>query len=101
MNSFSINKVKEVDKDFFKFLRDSTQYMIDYDNLLIGLRDLNSNHNSKRVVFINSKCSDKGYVCLNCKDDEFENILKKIEDTIDLHQYRMNESKKILSEFRK
>jgi len=62
---------------------------------------LNSNHNSKRVVFINSKCSDKGYVCLNCKDDEFENILTKIEDTINLHEYRMRESKKILDEFKK
>tara|TARA_B100001093_G_scaffold84135_1_gene75662 strand:- start:275 stop:502 length:228 start_codon:yes stop_codon:yes gene_type:complete len=75
--------------------------MIDYDNLLIGLRDLNKNHKSKRVVFVNSKCSDKGYVCLNCKDDEFENILKKVEDTIKLHEYRMRESKKILSEFKK
>jgi len=101
MSNFSINKVKQVDKDFFKFLRDSTQFMIDYDNLLIGLRDLNKNHKSKRVVFVNSKCSDKGYVCLNCKDDEFENILKKVEDTIKLHEYRMRESKKILSEFKK
>ena len=101
MSNFSINKVKQVDRDFFKFLRDSTQFMIDYDNLLIGLRDLNKNHKSKRVVFVNSKCSDKGYVCLNCKDDEFENILKKVEDTIKLHEYRMRESKKILSEFKK
>ena len=101
MTKFSINKVKQINPDFFKFLRDSTQYMIDYDNLLIGLKDLNSNHNSKRVVFINSKCSDKGYVCLNCKDDEFENILTKIEDTINLHEYRMRESKKILDEFKK
>ena len=101
MSNFSINKVKQVDRDFFKFLRDSTQFMIDYDNLLIGLRDLNKNHKSKRVVFVNSKCSDKGYVCLNCKDDEFENILKKVEDTIKLHEYRMSESKKILSEFKK
>ena len=101
MSNFSINKVKQVDSDFYKFLRDSTQYMIEYDNLLIGLRDLNENYKSKRVVFINSKCSDKGYVCLNCKDDEFENILKKIEDTIKLHEYRMKESKKILSEFKK
>ena len=44
MSNFSINKVKQVDQDFFKFLRDSTQFMIDYDNLLIGLRDLNKNH---------------------------------------------------------
>ena len=82
-------------------MRDSTQFMIDYDNLLIGLKDLNKNHKSKRVVFVNSKCSNKGYVCLNCKDNEFENILKKVEDTIKLHEYRMRESKKILSEFKK
>lgn len=101
MNSFSINKVKEVDQDFYNFLRDSTEYMLNYNNLLIGLKDLNENHKSKRVVFINSKCSNKGFVCVNCKDNEFDNILKKIEDTIDLHQYRMSESKKILSEFKK
>ena len=100
MSNFSINKVKQFDSNFFKYLRDSTQYMIDYDNLLIGLNDLNKNHKSKRVVFVNSKCSDKGYVCLNCEDDEFENLLKKIEDTINLHEYRMKESKKILSEFK-
>ena len=40
MNSFSINKVKEVDKDFYQFLRDSTEYMLNYNNLLIGLKDL-------------------------------------------------------------
>lgn len=100
MSNFSINKVKQFDSNFFKYLRDSTQYMIDYDNLLIGLNDLNKNHKSKRVVFVNSKCSDKGYVCLNCEDDEFENLLKKVEDTINLHEYRMKESKKILSEFK-
>lgn len=101
MNSFSIDKVKEVDKDFYKFLRDSTEYMLNYNNLLMGLKDLNKNHNSKRVVFIDSKCSNKGYVCVNCKDDEFENILKTIENTISLHQYRMKESKKIISDFKK
>tara|TARA_X000000368_G_scaffold390046_1_gene352980 strand:+ start:600 stop:905 length:306 start_codon:yes stop_codon:yes gene_type:complete len=100
MSNFSINKVKQVDANFFKFLRDSTQFMLDYDNLLIGLKDLNKNHNTRRVVFVNSKCSDKGYVCLNCKDTEFEKILKTVEDTINLHEYRMKESKKILSEFK-
>tara|TARA_B100000073_G_C23511599_1_gene484071 strand:- start:326 stop:631 length:306 start_codon:yes stop_codon:yes gene_type:complete len=100
MSNFSINKVKQVDPNFFKFLRDSTQFMVDYDNLLIGLRDLNKNHKSKRVVFVNSKCSNKGYICLNCNDDEFERILNKVEETINLHEYRMKESKKILSEFK-
>ena len=100
MSNFSINKVKQVDANFFKFLRDSTQFMVDYDNLLIGLRDLNKNHKSKRVVFVNSKCSNKGYICLNCNDDEFERILNKVEETINLHEYRMKESKKILSEFK-
>ena len=100
MSNFSINKVKQVDANFFKFLRDSTQFMLDYDNLLIGLKDLNKNHNSKRVVFVNSKCSNKGYICLNCNDDEFERILNKVEETINLHEYRMKESKKILSEFK-
>ena len=100
MSNFSINKVKQVDPNFFKFLRDSTQFMVDYDNLLIGLRDLNKNHKSKRVVFVNSKCSNKGYICLNCNDDEFEKILNKVEETINLHEYRMKESKKILSEFK-
>lgn len=101
MNSFSIDKVKEVDQDFYKFLRDSTEYMLNYNNLLVGLKDLNQNHKSKRVVFINSKCSNKGFVCVNCKNDEFDKILKTIENTIDLHQYRMKESKKILAEFKK
>jgi hypothetical protein len=101
MNSFSIDKVKEVDADFYKFLRDSTEYMLNYNNLLVGLKDLNQNHKSKRVVFINSKCSNKGFVCVNCKNNEFEKILKTIENTIDLHQYRMKESKKILAEFKK
>ena len=100
MSNFSIYKVKQVDPNFFKFLRDSTQFMVDYDNLLIGLRDLNKNHKSKRVVFVNSKCSNKGYICLNCNDDEFERILNKVEETINLHEYRMKESKKILSEFK-
>ena len=100
MSNFSINKVKQVDPNFFKFLRDSTQFMVDYDNLLIGLRYLNKNHKSKRVVFVNSKCSNKGYICLNCNDDEFERILNKVEETINLHEYRMKESKKILSEFK-
>ena len=101
MSSFSFKKIKELDPSFYKFLRDSTQYMLDYDDLLVGLKDLNKSHKSKRIVFINSNCSNKGYVCLNCKDNEFENILKKVEDMITLHNYRINESKKIMSEFKK
>ena len=101
MTNFSFKKIKTMEPNFFKFLRDSTQYMLDYDNLLIGLKDLNDNHQSKRIVFLNSKCSDKGYVCINCKDDEFESILDKINSIIKLHSFRMDNSKKILSEFKK
>ena len=94
MNSFSIDKVKEVDADFYKFLRDSTEYMLNYNNLLVGLKDLNQNHKSKRVVFINSKCSNKGFVCVNCKNDEFDKILKLLRIQLAIIEYE--ESKKIL-----
>ena len=51
MSNFSINKVKQVDQDFFKFLRDSTLFMIDFDNRLIRIRYLNKNQKSKIFVF--------------------------------------------------
>ena len=96
MSNFSFNKIKQLDKNFYNFLKSYVEDVLHYENLLIGLQDLNKNHNQKRIVFITSECSDKGYICINCKDEEFENLLKSIEDIIKLNQFRISQSKEMI-----
>jgi len=100
MSTFSLKKIKELDPSFVNYLRDTTNSMLEYNDLLLGLQDLNKNHNDKRIVFINSKCSDKGYVCVNCKNDEFDTILEELESIIKLHEFRIQSSKDIIKKYR-
>ena len=74
--------------------------MLDYENLLIGLNDLNTNHKNKRIVFVNSKCSDKGYVCVNCENDEFDKIMQNVDSIINLHNFRLKESKNLINSYK-
>lgn len=100
MSTFSLKKIKELDPSFVSYLRDTTNTLLEYDNLLLGLQDLNKNHKAKRIVFVNSKCSDKGYVCVNCKNDEFDKILEQLESIIKLHEFRVNASKDMIDSYR-
>jgi|TARA_Y100000992_G_scaffold269932_1_gene209966 hypothetical protein len=99
MSSFSLKKIFELDPIFYNYLRDLTNTMLEYENILVGLQDLNNNYHHKRIVFINSKCSDKGYVCINCENNEFDEILNQLELIIKLHINRMNINKMNMNEY--
>lgn len=99
MNTFSLKKIFELEPSFYNYIKDITQDMLEYENILVGLQDLNKNYNHKRIVFINSKCSDKGYVCINCHDNEFDKILNQIKSIMELHIFRMNASKHMIKSY--
>ena len=85
MSSFNLNHVKPLDDSFFQYLKDVGDYLKEHDSLLHALQDLNTNDNSK-IVFINSKCANRGYLCINCKEEEYEGILNNLEEIINLHK---------------
>lgn len=100
MKSFGYQKIKELDSSFYNYLKSATENMFEYENLLIGLQDLNKNHKTKRIVFINSTCSKKGFVCINCENHEINNILKSLEEILKLHNFRLESSKQIIKEIK-
>lgn len=101
MKSFGFKKIKELDPSFVNYLKSTNTFILESENLLIGLQDLNKNFKSKRIIFLNSKCSDKGYVCINCENEEFENILSTLDNILKLHEFRINHSKNFFKKVKK
>ncbi len=94
MNHFSLNHTTVLDDTFYKYLLKAKAFLRDYDSLLDGIQDLNLNNEKSRVVFINSKCAKKGYLCINCDDDKYDFIRNNLNEIIELH----NNKKKYISE---
>jgi len=99
MPTFGLNKIKELEPMFMSYLNGGADSIMEYDNILSGLQDLNANHKHKPVVFINSKCSGKKYVCINCGNDEFDHSLQKLIDIFNLYNYRIQNSRNIIREY--
>jgi len=99
MPSFKLSHVSPLDSSFHQYLINAGDFMQDHDSLLLGLQQLNSSH-QPRIVFINSKCSKKGFLCINCKDDEYSDILSNLEQIIQLHNAKKNNIGDIVSFFK-
>ena len=100
MSSFNLHHVSVLDNSFHKYLISAGEFLQTHNSLLEGLQHANNNKHSPRVVFINSKCADKGFLCVNCEEKEYENILSQLNEIMKIHNFKQLQIKDIFSNFK-
>lgn len=100
MSNFNLDHVSILDESFYKYLLTAGNFLQTHNSLLEGLQHVNHNKDSSRVVFINSKCADKGFLCINCEEKEYENILTQLNEIIKLHNLKQHQIKDVFSNFK-
>ena len=100
MSSFNLHHVSVLDNSFHKYLISTGDFLQTHNSLLEGLQNANNNKYSPRVVFINSKCADKGFLCVNCEEKEYENILSQLNEIMKIHNLKQSQIKGIFSNFK-
>ena len=88
MISYNLSHVHEIDPSFLDYLQDSSHMINTYDSLLHALKDLNRTQDKKPLVFIKTNCSNKGYACLYCDDEKYDNSIEDLEQIIQLHVFK-------------
>ena len=98
MSFFKFKNTFELDESFHKYLQSIDKYLFKYENLMDAINYLNENpENFPKIVFISSNCSKKGFVCINCNNNRFEKISSDIKNIIELHNFKNENTKKILN----
>lgn len=100
MSYFNLNHASVLDNSFYKYLISAGDFLQTHNSLLEGLQHVNNNKNSPRVVFINSKCADKGFLCINCEEKEYDEILSQLNEIIKLHNLKQIQIKDVFSKFK-
>ena len=98
MSYFNLDHVSVLDDSFYKYLISASDFLQTHNSLLEGLQQVNNKH-SPRVVFINSKCADKGFLCINCEEKEYEKTLSQLNEIIKLHNLKQLQVKDVFSNF--
>ena len=98
--NYLFGKVFHDELCFYKYLLSAGDFLQTHNSLLEGLQHANYNKDSPRVVFINSKCADKGFLCINCEEKEYENTLTQLNEIIKLHNLKQHQIKDVFSNFK-
>lgn len=100
MSYFNLDHASVLDDSFYKYLMTTSEFLQTHNSLLEGLQQVNNNKHSPRVVFINSKCADKGFLCINCEEKEYEETLSQLNEIIKLHNLKQLQVKDVFSNFK-
>ena len=100
MSYFNLDHASVLDDSFYKYLITTSEFLQTHNSLLEGLQQVNNNKHSPRVVFINSKCADKGFLCINCEGKEYEKTLSQLNEIIKLHNLKQLQVKDVFSNFK-
>jgi hypothetical protein len=98
MISYNLNHTYELDNSFIDYLQSSTKLVNSYESILHALKDLNNKGSKKPIIFVKTKCSNKGYACLFCDNDNYESSIGDLENIIKLHIFKKEQMKKWHSE---
>lgn len=99
MSYFNLDHASVLDDSFYKYLMTTSEFLQTHNSLLEGLQQVNNNKHSPRVVFINSKCADKGFLCINCEEKQYEETLSQLNEIIKLHNLKQLQVKDVFSNF--
>ena len=93
MISYNLNHVHELDESFIDFIQSTTKLVNSYDSILHALKDLNNRKEKKPIIFVKTKCSNKGYACLFCENENYDSSIDDLENIIKLHLFKKKQMK--------